>query len=88
MTAYAKVLSARYDHGADTLRVFFAGGPPAYPSVTRVLDSGRRILHCDDHGLPVRIDFPHASHGLALDGLPNAREILEAAAGVGIGVRL
>lgn len=88
MTAYAKVLSARYDDGADTLRVFFAGGPPAFPSATRVLDSGRRILHCDDDGRAVRVDFPHASLGLALDGLPNAREILEAAAEVGIGARL
>ena len=88
MSTYAKVLSVRYDDAADTLRVFFEGGPPAFPSATRVLDSGRRILHCDDAGRAVRMDFRHASRGLVLEGVPNAREILEAAATVGIHARL
>jgi hypothetical protein len=88
MNPNAKVLLVRYDDGSDVLRVFLEGGPPAYPYVTRSLDSGRRILHCDSTGQAVRVDFRHASRGVVLHGVPNAPAIKQAAAEIGIEARL
>lgn len=80
------VSAITYDAVADVLRVDFAGAVAGASSLTVAFDDGARLVHYDPSGRPVAMEFPHASQGLDLAGVPHEEAIREAAEKLGLGL--
>jgi len=78
------VSSIDYDDAGDVLRVMFGGRSLDEATLTVAFDGGDRLVHYTADGVPVAMEFPHASRGLDLDGAPHGQLIAEAAARYGL----